>query len=140
MSSFQRPYSTRFQNFSYAAIHPEIVDFQIVDYLSTDNIQYFNVYTNISQDISQAFLHATVTLDSGNGNFDLVYLNKTVDICQFLINRKLNIILDILHKVMSEYVELPKRCPIPKVKFKKENYNYLMTLYENLLIYRELTG
>lgn len=100
---------------SYDVVQPEIVDFQIINRTSQE-VQYFDVYVNILKVISQSFVHLTLLVDSGNGNFDLIYLNRTFNICELLANRKINVIMDLTFKVMSQYVEVPKRCPLLKVK------------------------
>lgn len=61
------------------------------------------------------FIDFEVTLDSGGGTFDLVYMNRTVDTCMFLKNKKVNIIVDIIYKILTAYGELPTTCPLQKV-------------------------
>lgn len=102
-------------------MQPKIVDFQI-NIVTTQNVQNFSVYVNIQKDLPDLFVHITSLIDSGNENFDMIYLNKTLSVCKFLDNKKLNIFLWILFQVASEYVELPKRCPLLKV----ESHKYLI--------------
>lgn len=79
------------------------------------NKTFLDLNLNFQRDISQLFIDLTVLHDSGDGKYDMVYTNKTVDVCMFLINKKLNILFDIVYKLMSDYVELPTKCPIRKV-------------------------
>lgn len=109
--SLQRPFTVELKNITYELFHPEIVDFNV----TIKNNTFFDVHINFLRDISQPFIDLTVLHDSGNGNYDMVYTNKTVDICLFLINKKYNILFDIFYKMMEDYVEMPKRCPIRKV-------------------------
>lgn len=83
---------------------------------TVDNIQYFGGYVDTFKDITNPFVHSTVLMDSGNKKFDVLYLNRTFSICQFLANRKISIFMELGYKWLSEYVQLPKKCPISKVK------------------------
>lgn len=80
------------------------------------NRTHLDVHINFVRDIPLAFIDLTVLHDSGGDKFDLVYMNKTVDVCQFLTNRKTNIFFDIVYKLMLDYATtLPDRCPLRKV-------------------------
>lgn len=79
------------------------------------NNTHFDVHFQFVQDIAQPFIDLIVVHNSGNGKYDMVYTNKTIDVCKFLINRKSNIFFDMTYKIMSDYVDMPKRCPIRKV-------------------------
>lgn len=74
-----------------------------------------NISVNILRDIYRPFVHFELLYESGQGNYDLVYMNKTIDVCMFLNNRKLNIFFQIMYRILSDYVELPERCPIRRV-------------------------
>lgn len=108
----QRPFTVELKDFVYETLHPEIVDFNMT--MKMDG--HFDVHFQIVRDISHPFIDLIVVHDSGNGKYDMVYANKTVDICRFLIDKKSNIFLDMVYKLMSDYVEMPKRCPLRKVK------------------------
>lgn len=93
---------------------PDIVDFRIsMD--TVNDVQNFSGYANIKRKIVEPFVHITFLLDSGKSNFNLVYLNRTISICQFLKNNKINFFVGIAYRVISEYVEMPKQCPLLKV-------------------------
>lgn len=95
-------------------MQPKIFDFQI-NSITKDNVQSFSGYINIGKRLPDPFLHITLLMDSGNENFDLLYLNKTFSFCKFLDNNKVNVFVGIFFQVLSKYVELPKRCPLLKV-------------------------
>lgn len=96
-----------------------IVDLNI----TVKNRSHIDVHINFVRDIPQAYIDLTVLHDSGDDKFDLVYMNKTVDVCQFLLNRKTNIFFDIVYKLMLEYAtNLPERCPLRKVNFLRFKY------------------
>lgn len=85
------------------------------DFNMKTNNEWFDANVTILRDMSLPFVDFEVIHDSGNGNFDMVYVNKTVDICMFLHNRKTNILLDVIYKSLSDYVDMPKRCPVRRV-------------------------
>lgn len=101
------------RNISYELVRPEIVDLNV-----TINENSFDANINILRDMSQPFLDLEVVHD-----FDMVYLNKTIDVCTFLSNRKSNILVDLIYRILSDHGELPKRCPIRRVK--QTNFIYL---------------
>ncbi len=112
---FQRPYAVTFRNVSCVALQPKILDFQITLTTDEDDVQRISGNLDIKEVIPEIFLHMTVLLDSGNENFDLLYLNKTISVCKFLENKKSNVFLGIAYEATSVYVDLPKRCPLVKV-------------------------
>lgn len=107
----QRPFTVEFKNISYEVFHPEIVELNITEKNNT-----FDGYFNILKDISQLYIDFELLHDSGGGHYDMVYVNKTVDVCKFLNNRKLNVFFDIIYRIISDYCELPKSCPLARVK------------------------
>lgn len=52
---------------------------------------------------------------NGDGSYDMVYMNKTVDICNFLKNKRSNAIFAIIYRLLSDYGNLPQTCPLRKV-------------------------
>lgn len=93
--------------------HPEIIDFNI----TIKNNTFMDIHFYFVRDIAQLFIDLIVLHDSGNGTYDMIYTNRTVDVCKFLANKKINIFFEIMVNIMSDYVVLPNRCPIRKVKF-----------------------
>lgn len=96
-------------------MQPSIFDFRLT-FNTEHNIQYISGQINIQKELPDLFLQLTVLIDSGNDNFDMIYLNNTLSFCKFLKNKKLNVFVAIAFQVMSEYVEMPTRCPLVKVK------------------------
>lgn len=92
-------------------IHPEFLDFNV----TFQNKTLFDVHINFPRDLSLVYLDLLVLHDSGDANYDMVYMNKTVDFCHFLTNRKSNIFFEIAYRRMADYADLPKRCPVRKV-------------------------
>lgn len=97
-------------NPTYTVQHPNISDFNL-----TIHNELINIYFNVMQDIHHPFMHVEYVIDSGNGTYDMVYANKTFNICTFLKNRKIDILLQLFMKIAEKFGELPKSCPIPKV-------------------------
>lgn len=83
------------------------------------NKTFVDVHLNLIRDISQVFADFEYLHDSGNGKYDMVVANKTIDICEFLNNRKSNALLDIAYKILEESGELPKKCPIRMVWYER---------------------
>lgn len=92
-----------------------MVDFSI-EHFTKDNIQYFSGRGDIKKAIYHPFIHMEVLYDSGNDTYDLLLLNKTFNGCEALNNRKLHVFLNIAFKTLERYIQIPKRCPLPKVK------------------------
>lgn len=111
-------------------MHPEIVDFN----MTMRNDGHFDIHLQFVREIHQSFIDLTVLHDSGNGKYDMVYTNKTVDICKFLIDKKSNIFFDMVYKMMSDYVEMPKRCPIRKVKYIRNFLESMRIAHSHLVI------
>lgn len=99
-------------------MQPETIDCNV-----TIKNKIIDVYFSIFKDIPRPFIDLQIFHDSGNGHFDMVYMNKTIDCCMFLNNRKSNPIIDIAYKMLSDYGELPQRCPIRRVKDSHFNLN-----------------
>lgn len=91
--------------------HPQIIDFNI----TMKNKTFMDVHFSFVRNVAQLLIDLVVLHDSGNGTFDMIYTNKTVDVCKFLINKKMNIFFEIMVNIMSDYVVIPNRCPIRKV-------------------------
>lgn len=55
--------------------------------------------------------------DSDNGKYDMVYVNKTLNIGTFLANRKTRYSFQTFFKLSEKYGDFPKVCMIWKVSF-----------------------
>lgn len=111
---FQRPFKVELQNSFYELFHPQIIDFN----LTIKNKTIADVRLNFLRDISEMFMDFEVLHDSGDGKYDMVYTNKTIDLCMFLSNRKSNALFDITYRILSDYGDLPKKCPLRMVNRK----------------------
>lgn len=100
---------------SYVVRQPNIVDFHLTFVTAQHNVQNFSGFVNLRKNVPDFFIHITLLIDSGNENFDLMYLNKTFSLCNFLKNKKSNLFIGIVFEVMSKYTELPKGCPLVTV-------------------------
>lgn len=75
-------------------------------------------FINPARDFNNAF--ATVGLDlstDGSDNFNVNFLNKTIDICKLLSVSRYELLLKLVYKIVSENdnVHFPQRCPFKKV-------------------------
>ncbi|KAJ6639974.1 hypothetical protein Bhyg_12722, partial [Pseudolycoriella hygida] len=111
-----RPYTVKFYNLTYGVPHPDIFDFEVT-YEDDGNIQRFGGYGDVQRQLPDAFAHVTILVDSGNGNFDKVYFNKTFSVCKFLEKDNINPIITLSYDLMSKYIEMPKGCPIIKKRY-----------------------
>lgn len=65
--------------------------------------------------IDRLFLTSLVQFSSdGTDNFDINFTNKTVDICKLSRNPRYEPLIQLVFKILSEKVHLP-RCPVKKV-------------------------
>lgn len=69
-------------------------------------------YYNFIREFRNPFIHVEYLFDDGYGNYNMVYVNKTLNICSFLANRNVDIVLRILFTVGERFGVLPKRCPL----------------------------
>lgn len=72
------------------------------------------LYVNILQDVQKPYLKALILLESSNGKYDLPLSNTTLNLCEFLSNRKYFPILQTFYKTFMRY-SFMMRCPIRKV-------------------------
>ena len=88
----------------------------IMEYNCTiDENSKVSLHLNIKRDQTNAFLHVTYVFADKDGNYNLVYTNKTINLCAFLSNRKIDFVLRILFAVGERFGQLPTHCPIRKV-------------------------
>lgn len=90
---------------------PGILDFN----LTLKNESLIDAHLIFVKDIPQLFLDLEVNFDSGDGTYSMVYMNRTIDLCTFLNNRKTNPLLDISYRILTAHGGLPKKCPMRKV-------------------------
>lgn len=114
ISSLQRPFELEFYDPSYMVYHPEALDYN----LTIANDEYISFYVNFKQQFSNVHLHLKYVFADRHGNYNLIYVNKTINLCEFLANRKMDVLLRILFTVGERFGNLPKRCPLFKVSIK----------------------
>lgn len=91
-----------------------------------------SVFLRPSVDINQAFLTVVLTFSTDDRNFDIHYLNKTVDFCQLSSKPRYEPFIKLGYKIVSEKVHLPQHCPIKKVcRFFERVSIYLMLYFQN---------
>lgn len=111
----------RVENISLEAPQPKIFDFNVTVF-EVDRTQYFSGSLNLLRNVDNLFGHYLIMTDSGNGKYDMVYLNKTFDLCDLLLTPRKNVLFNIAYKMASKFVatnikgESIKKCPIQKVK------------------------
>lgn len=91
------------------------VDFVEINSSISDN-GALSIYVNILKDISNIHSEVTIMLVSASGNYDLELVNRTIDACQFLSNKRHEPILQVFWKQLTKNGAFPKRCPFLKVK------------------------
>lgn len=82
---------------------------------TVDENSKISFYLNIKRDQTNAFVHVTYLFADKDGNYNMVYVNKTLDFCAFLANRRLDVVLRIAFAVGERFGHLPSHCPIKKV-------------------------
>lgn len=111
----QRPFELQFYDPSSTVYDPQTIDLNC----TIDNYELISFYINLKRQLPSIFLHLKYVFDDGHGNYNLLYANKTVDLCAFLTNRKMDVLLRILFTVGEKFGDLPKRCPLSKVSVMK---------------------
>ncbi|XP_037034388.1 uncharacterized protein LOC119073186 [Bradysia coprophila] len=112
-----RPFTVQFLNERYEIYHPDIINFN----LTIKNASYIDLTIDILREISQLYIDFEDLHDSGNGTFDMVFMNRTVNICLFLNNRKSNPIFAIMFQMFALHLDIPKRCPLRKKRYEVMN-------------------
>lgn len=102
--------------------------------MTIKNENSMDVHLNFVKDMSQMFVDFEDLHDSGGGAFDMVFINKTIDLCMFFNNRKSNALFDIIYRIFSDYGDLPKRCPIRRVRNTKKWIFGLNILVQHFLV------
>ncbi len=111
----QRPFSVKFSDPIYENLAPKIIE---VNFTIDENGKV-SFYINLKRDLNIAFVHLLCVFDGeGVEKQNLIYGNKTVDLCSFFVNRRQSIFLTFLMNVAEKYGNLAKRCPLKKVGLK----------------------
>lgn len=75
-----------------------------------------STYLNIKESIQRPFARIEFYVDSGNGLFDLKYLNETIDLCRFFRDKKYLPLAQMIYRFGREQGNYPTSCPIKKVE------------------------
>lgn len=72
-----------------------------------------SMYTFLHKESSNYFIQVAVMFDEGNGKYDNVYLNKTIDLCKFLSTPSYEELIQIYYKILLKYENnFPSNCPM----------------------------
>lgn len=74
-----------------------------------------SVFVQILENLNHPIAYTEVYVDSGNGQYDFEILNRTVNLCEFLRNKRYEPLLQIFYRIVSEGGSWPTACPIQKV-------------------------
>ncbi|KAJ6630510.1 hypothetical protein Bhyg_15920, partial [Pseudolycoriella hygida] len=107
-----RPFTAEIRNISCTIFEPEAMYLYV-----TTNKKVVNVNVTLLRTVSNPVVGFFVAHDSGKGNFNLVYANRTVDMCTFMKNRKSNVFLEIIFRILTKYGDLPTKCPMHKKRY-----------------------
>lgn len=77
---------------------------------------------NFLQDVSNMYAKAVIKLETSDQIYDLEFINKTINVCEFFKNRRYEPILQLLYKVLNKRQSFPTRCPIGKVKWEFQQH------------------
>lgn len=61
------------------------------------------------------FVQCEFYFDSGDGKYELEIVNKTISLCRLIREPRYERILQLFYKIMLQYGNFPKKCPVPKV-------------------------
>lgn len=111
LSFLQRPFKVELHDPYYEILRPEIMEFNI----TIRNNTFMDIHYNFLKELTTVLVDFEFVHDSGNGKYDMVFANKTIDLCAFLNNKKSNALFNIAYKMLTETGELPNKCPIRRV-------------------------
>lgn len=88
----------------------------LVDMNATTSQDAFSIFVKLSKNVDNLFLTAVLKFSSDDSsNFDIEYMNKTVDVCKFPIHPRYEPLIQLVYRIISKKVHLPQRCPLKKV-------------------------
>lgn len=72
---------------------------------------------NALTNILKPYVNLLAYSDSGNGHYDLELLNRTINVCSLFGNKKYDLLLQVVYRILKEQsnIVIPARCPIIKV-------------------------
>lgn len=98
-------------------------------------------YYDVKKDTLKLWINTAIHLQNNNKEFAIEFMNKTMDMCKILVNRRYDPVMGIFFEILKEKIPFfPKRCPIEKVSsfivnvfFFRPVRNYTCSLYVCLL-------
>lgn len=110
LTIFQRPF--RIEKFNVTATSLS-ADIEIN--ATVTNVDENSLYVNLKKDLQHPFAQIEFYFDSGNGLFDLKFINETIDVCRFFRDKKYLPVIQLVYKSYSDQGNFPTSCPIKKV-------------------------
>ncbi len=95
--------------------------YSLVDYIQVNSSISTNgsisINVNFLREVYNVFTKTLIQLATTSDEvYDLEFINKTVNFCEFLNNRRYEPMLQILYKLLNKNRSFPTSCPIRKVK------------------------
>lgn len=59
-----------------------------------------------------------LTFESTDGVYDMEFINRTIDFCQFFRNKRYEPVLQIFYRIFAAKSDVARSCPIKKVVYK----------------------
>lgn len=105
---FQPSYDLNLVNLTYG-VESDDVEFN----MTINQKGLLSMNTFLHKQSRDYFMQIVIAFDEGNGKFDHIYLNKTVDMCKFLSTPSYETLIQIYYKKMLKYENnFPTECPI----------------------------
>lgn len=110
IDNIQRPYEVKIRNQSIYSIDDNVI---------VNSTLYSNGSLDVNMEITkpfpEMFVRSEMYLDSGLGKYELEILNKTINMCRIFQDPRYEPLLQLVYKIILQYGNFPKRCPIQKV-------------------------
>lgn len=113
-------------NYTYTVIEPHYVDFNITKRQSNGHVMYFNVL----KDNIDLYSNVAVHLVTANTPSSTEFVNKTINICKLINDRRYEPFIRIFYLIFREYSpNFFNRCPIKKVCTALVVVNFVIIVY-----------
>ncbi|XP_037038390.1 uncharacterized protein LOC119075911 [Bradysia coprophila] len=103
-----RPYEIKLTNFSFSSVNNNFT-FNV-----TITNSVIDAWIDVKETIEQLYVHPEVHLDLGNGKYDFEFMNRRVDVCRLLRDKKYEPLIQMAFRSILPYCNCPSRCPISK--------------------------
>lgn len=79
----------------------------------------FNLYVEFLNNIRNPFVRTELYFESVNGIYDMVVVNRSIDLCKFYKNRRYEPIVQVIYKLFEDYfAHWFRSCPMNRVNQK----------------------